>query len=132
MARRTRSRFLEGDDLDDLIADLDDRWMRIQHDAKPIVEIAAQRAGMEMIVRIPRDTGRTASSVTWDESATVKGNEVSAEAGPEWFVARFIEYGTSKMPPRSFAEPAALAATPKFLTDLLDAGDLTKKRRTRK
>jgi hypothetical protein len=131
MARRTRSRFLEGDDLDDLVADLDDRWLRIKADARPIVEVAAERVGMEMVVRIPRDTGRTAESVTWDEHATVTGNDVWAEAGPTRFVARFVENGTSRWAGRPFADASAKAATPRFLENLLDAADLTKKRRSR-
>jgi hypothetical protein len=130
VARRTRTRWLQGEDLDQLVADLDAKVITIQGDAEVIVHRVTQRVGLEMMHGgIARLTGETAGSVTWDAAPTVQGSQVWAETGPEHFVARFLEYGTSKMSPQPFADAAATSQAAPFILDLLNVAGLDQKRR---
>ena len=56
---------------------------------------------------VRRRTGRTGQSITYSS----KNKGYTYEVGPTWFVGRFLEDGTQKMPAYPFMEPAMRANT---------------------
>lgn len=80
---------------------------------KTVVEFAKKAAGYMRDI-VPRDSDDTHDSITADPKATKAGHGVYADAGPEHFVARFLEEGTVKMSPRAFVRPAAEKVLPEF------------------
>lgn len=63
---------------------------------------AAKRVRARARVNVRKRTGRTAQSITYQSRS--KG--LVYEVGPKWFVGRFLEHGTVKMPAYPFMEPA--------------------------
>lgn len=94
-----------------------------------VVEMAKEAADL-MRDLVPVRTGNVRSSITSDPAFIRDGLGVFAEAGPdsvahkEAFVARFLEYGTSKMAPRPFVMPAADKVLPKLERALKDLSKL--------
>lgn len=104
--------------LDALVRDITYAADRIRPEAgKAIVEQVADLA-QKMRDTVPVDEGDVLDSITEDTAATIDGDGVWAEAGPDKeanpqaFVARFLEDGTVKMSPRSFVEPSLARQIP--------------------
>jgi len=80
--------------------------------AKTGSELEAVKAGFDLVAeakkRVPVRTGALRSSI----SASVDGGKV--EAGPTAFWGKFVELGTSRMPPQPYLIPAAEMVEPKF------------------
>lgn len=109
---------------DELVDAIEGEVDRIRHRAPKVVEKHIEEMAQKMRDHVPVGEGTTLESITADEHAAVDGNLIWAEAGPEWFVGRFIEHGTVKMPPRPFVDPAADGVLGAFGADLLDATGL--------
>lgn len=62
------------------------------------------------------DTGRLANSINFDVE-----NDLTAVVGSNLIYAVYLEYGTRKIRPRPFFEPAVEAIRPKFGARLVDA-----------
>lgn len=66
----------------------------------------------KVIHEVARDIAATAKTFvpvregTTRDSIGVDGSALAAEVGPTTFYARFLEDGTSKMPPQAFMGPA--------------------------
>lgn len=106
--------------IDALVRDLTFAAAKVRPEAGKVVVDQAERAAQKMRDRVPIDSGMTLESVTADNHPTVAGNGVSAEAGPEWFVGKFLEEGTAKMGPQPFAEPAMTDQLPEFVRAMND------------
>lgn len=84
-----------------------------------VVEMAKEAADL-MRDLVPVREGDVKASITSDPAFVRDGHGVFAEVGPDKvansqaFVARFLEYGTSKMAPRPFVHPAADKVLPKL------------------
>lgn len=105
--------------VDEVVRDFAFRSAALQPAAKHTVVQHAERAAQKMRDRVPiGETRRTLESITADEHATESPEGVYADAGPEWFVARFLEHGTVHMPPRPFVGPAADEQFPEFERDM--------------
>lgn len=89
-----------------------------------IVTRHAAKAAQRMRDRVPVDEGDVLESITSDDRPTIDAGRVYADAGPDpaanrqAFVARFLEYGTVKMPPRPFLGPAADETVPELVRDV--------------
>ena len=96
--------------------------------ADVVVEFAAEAAEIQRDL-VPVDQGDVKDSITSDSNASFYGRQVFADAGPdprknpEAFVARFLEHGTVKMPPRPFVDPSATQILPKFAAAIRDLAD---------
>ena len=82
-------------------ADLGDAASRVVAAAKTVVAKSAHDVAAIAQGRVPVDTGDTKNSI----GADIDG--LTAVIGPTTYYAPFLEYGTYKMPPRPFMEPAA-------------------------
>lgn len=82
--------------------------------ADAVLVIEARELGEAMKRHAPVASGKTRDSVTADEHATHDDHGSWIEVGPEHFVARFDEYGTARMAPRSFVEPATAERSDDF------------------
>lgn len=82
---------------------------------KTVVHFAEQAAN-RMRVLVPIDEGDTLESISSDSRATADGNAVYADAGPSWFVARFLEHGTVDTAPQPFVGPAGDEVIEPFAT----------------
>ena len=111
------------DGLDALVRDLTFAADRVRPGAAKVVVDQADQLAQRMRDRVPVDKGTTLASITSDRAARQAGGEVSAEAGPEWFVGKFLEEGTSKMAPQPFAEPALGEQLPQFVRAIDDLRD---------
>lgn len=90
---------------------------------RTVVDYAAKAAD-RMRVLVPIDEGDTLNSISSDSKAATEGNAVYADAGPEWFVARFIEHGTVDTAPQPFVGPAADEVLPQFTKAIKDLPSL--------
>lgn len=108
----TRGVVIEG--LDAVVSEFSRKADRIPKDAGKTVVEYAEKAAQRMRDRVPVDEGDTLDSISADQRPTLTPGGVYADAGPSWFVARFIEHGTVKMPPRPFVGPAAAETLPEF------------------
>jgi HK97 gp10 family phage protein len=84
---------------------------------------AAGQVGAEMAHRMRRLTGRTAESIT-TEVTKRSSQRVEVVVGPSKeraFVARFLEYGTSRMPARPWGRPAFMSKAERALGELAAA-----------
>jgi HK97 gp10 family phage protein len=103
------------DGLDAVVRDFTRDAVLAREASKVVVVEHARQAANRMKVTVPiGSTQRTLESISSDADATSEGTAVWAEAGPEWFVARFINDGTAKMPPRPFVDQALADQAPKF------------------
>lgn len=72
---------------------------------------------------VPVREGETRESITHD--VELADGRVRGEAGPTHFVARFLQFGTSRMSPKWDALGAGEAIAPEWQRDLADAaGDV--------
>lgn len=104
------------DGLDGLVRDLTRAADRVRPEAGRVVVDHAGQLAQKMRDRVHIDSGATLESITSDDAPTMDGTGVSAEAGPEWFVGKYEEFGTSRMAPIPFAEPALAEQLPRFAT----------------
>ena len=79
---------------------------------------AAGRAAERMRQRVPVRSRKTQQSITADRTPSIGEGGVYADAGPTWFVARFLERGTVKMSPRPFVRPATDETIPELVREL--------------
>lgn len=68
----------------------------------------AQEATQKAQARMPVRTGRSRDSVHYEVGRDTRGYYV--DFGSDWFVVRFIEYGTSRNPARPVLRPALAEA----------------------
>lgn len=112
------------DGVDALVREFAHKATTIHPEAGATVVEIAGRAAQEMRDTVAVDEGDVHDSITADDTPTPTPAGVYAEAGPEHFVARFLENGTVKMSPRPFVGPVA----DRMVTELGDAleqlGDL--------
>lgn len=62
----------------------------------------------------PVDTGHLRSSISTDFAGDGRGGSMSAEIGPTAMYGAFLEFGTSRMSPRPYMNPAADVVEPQF------------------
>ena len=96
----------------DGLADLESQLLKLGGNAAPQALIKGQRSGAGVILkdarrRIRRRTGKTAKA-TKVVAQGVQGNESTVSITTN-YVGRFLEMGTSKMPPHPFIRPAMQA-----------------------
>lgn len=94
------------------LADLEQQLLKLGGRDAPQALIKGQRAGMGVVVkdarrRIRRRTGETARK-TKVIATGVQGDESTVSIVTN-YVGRFLEMGTSKMPPHPFIRPAMQA-----------------------
>src|SRR5690606_11019204 len=106
MAVRSRVGF-DVDGLDAVVTEFTLRAAKVSPEAGKVAVEYAGKAAQLMRDKVPIGSGETLGSISADSSPTVSMGGGYAAAGPEWFVARFLEYGTVKMSPRPFVAPAA-------------------------
>ncbi len=101
-----------------LALDLEKAALKVQRQAPQLVAKHAQ--ALEQLAKdlCETDTGRTRDSIGFD--LTDAG--MTAVIGPQTFWAPFLEWGTSKMAPRPFMNPAADEIEPAFGRDLDQLG----------
>lgn len=104
--------------LDAVVSDLTRKADRIRPEAERVVVEHAAKMAQRMRDRVPIGEGKTLESISSDDQASRDGTSVYADAGAEWFVARFLEHGTVNMAPRPFVGPAADDTIPGFERDL--------------
>ena len=105
MARASTGLVVEG--VDALVRDFTRKATTVQPLAGKAVVESAEKAAQWMRDTVPVDEGDVLDSITSDRAPTPTPGGVYADAGPEHFVARFLENGTVKMSPRPFVGPAA-------------------------
>ena len=112
------------DGLDAVVTEFTWRATTITPEAGKVTVDHAGKAAQLMRDKVPIDSGDTLDSITSDSAPTMSVGGVYADAGPEHFVARFLENGTVKMSPRPFVGPAADQILGPFTDALGDlAGD---------
>jgi HK97 gp10 family phage protein len=108
--------------LDAVVRDITRKAALIEpHAGKAVVDHAG-RAAQRMRDNVPVDEGDTLDSITSDSAPTPTAGGVYADAGPEHFVARFLENGTVHMSPRPFVGPATDLTIPELEQTLRDLG----------
>lgn len=94
--------WLEGHGITELAADLRKAGPEVEEKAKVVV----QKSGHDVVARAqlicPVDTGALKNSIGVD----FDGDGLGWEAGPTMNYAAYVEYGTSKMAPRAYMNPA--------------------------
>jgi HK97 gp10 family phage protein len=108
--------------VDALVRDITRKAATIAPLAGKAVVDSAGRAAQRMRDKVPIDEGDTLGSITSDSTASPSPAGVYADAGPEHFVARFLENGTVHMSPRPFVGPAADLTVPELEQALRDLG----------
>lgn len=110
-----------GDDLGELnklIADLDGAGFRVAAKGAALVRRTAFAIEGAQKEFVPVDTGATRNSIGTDFSF----DGLSSETGPTTFYSEFLERGTAKMAPRSFAGPALDRHSPDFVAGVEELG----------
>jgi HK97 gp10 family phage protein len=90
-----------------LAAELARAGTNVRQTVTPELREAAKRVRGRGRDKVRKRTGKTAHSITYG----VKNKGMTYEVGPTWFVGRFLERGTKKMPAYPFMEPAIAAET---------------------
>lgn len=87
-----------------------EQFRRISRNAENEIERALVSAGAKVVrdakINCPVNTGRLQNSIAW--RLIDEGNKSVVEVGTNVFYAKFIEYGTSRMPAKPFLVPAFL------------------------
>lgn len=102
---RKGSTVVEG--LDVIVRDFTREANTIRPKSEKVVVDYAAKAADRMRSLVAIDEGDTLDSIDSDRKATTDGSTVYADAGPWWFVARFLEHGTVDTAPQPFVGPAA-------------------------
>lgn len=103
-----------------LVVDLTQAATSIDEKAARVVEDAGFDVSAHAKTIVPVDTGATRDSIS---AQSVESPHIDLIVGPETHYAPHLEFGTSRMAPRPFMDPAADAVRPSFekaLADLLD------------
>jgi HK97 gp10 family phage protein len=90
-----------------LAAELARAGTNVRQTVTPELREAAKRVRQRARDNVRKRTGKTARSITY----SVKNRGLTYEVGPQWFVGRFLEHGTVKMPAYPFMEPAIAPET---------------------
>jgi HK97 gp10 family phage protein len=115
--------WVEGiDQLNTVVVVLESSSHRAALDAGKVVRASAHRVESLGKQFCPVDTGNLRNSIG-TEFLGYSGNVVAAEIGPTASYGHWVEYGTSRMAPRSFMGPAADIVGPDFAAAMLSLAD---------
>lgn len=108
-------------ELNRLVADMTFAAKNIKKAAKEVLEEVSDDVAETAKSFAPIAGGELRDSITSEVTEGTGG--VTAEAGPEVYYGRFVEYGTSKMAPQAFMGPALDRHIPDLENKLGEAGE---------
>lgn len=111
---------LDLSEVDDLVADMLTVGPRIAPPVRAAVGSTASSTQRDAKRFAPVLTGTLSASIT----ATISGDGMSSEVGPEVEYGGYVEYGTSDTAPQPFMGPAAEANEEPFVKELELAADV--------
>jgi HK97 gp10 family phage protein len=85
-----------------LAAELTRAGTNVRQTVTPELREAAKRVRGRGRENVRKLSGRTARSISY----SVRNKGLTYDVGPRWFVGRFLEFGTKKMPAYPFMGPA--------------------------